>query len=77
MNENVPCVVCGMCVASCSGQAIFLMNEDVGNGMATITMPYEFLLLPQTKEKDFALNRSGKRICGAEVISLRSAKAFY
>lgn len=76
VNEKNPCIGCGMCVASCSGQAIFLVNEDVGNGMATVTMPYEFLPLPQKGEKGVALDRSGKQVCEAEVVSLRSAKAF-
>lgn len=76
VNEDVSCVGCGMCVASCSGQAIFLVNEDAGNGMATVTMPYEFLPLPKTGEKGFALDRSGKRVCEAEVVALRYAKAF-
>ncbi len=44
--------------------------------MATVTMPYEFLPLPQAGEKGFALDRSGKRVCEAEVIALRDATAF-
>lgn len=44
--------------------------------MATVTMPYEFLPLPKTGEKGFALDRSGKRVCEAEVVALRYAKAF-
>lgn len=76
VDENTPCIGCGMCVASCSGQAIFLVNEDVGNGMATVTMPYEFLPLPKEGDKGVALDRSGKVVCEAEVVSIRSAKAF-
>ena len=43
VNEEAQCTGCGMCVASCSGQAIFLVDEDVGGGFATVTMPYELL----------------------------------
>jgi thioredoxin reductase/Pyruvate/2-oxoacid:ferredoxin oxidoreductase delta subunit len=43
IDESRQCSGCGMCVASCSGQAIFLIDEDVGGGMSEITMPYEFL----------------------------------
>ncbi|MFR5028292.1 MAG: ferredoxin family protein [Coprococcus sp.] len=48
VTEN-PCIGCGMCVASCSGQAIFLVDEDTGDGYGTVTLPYEFLLF-QRKE---------------------------
>ena len=76
IDTSKQCSGCGMCVASCSGQAIFLLNEDTGNGFAEITMPYEFLPLPKTGEKGVALDRSGKPVCSCEVVSLRSAPAF-
>ena len=70
------CTGCGMCVASCSGQAIFLVNEDCGDGTAEVTLPYEFLPLPQKGDKGVALNRKGEKVCAAEVVHVRSAKAF-
>ncbi len=74
--NDVKCVGCGMCVASCSGQAIFLVDEDTGDGFGTVTLPYEFLPLPEIGEKGIALGRNGQRVCEAEVVSVRSAKAF-
>ena len=65
-----------MCVASCSGQAIFLVDEDCGDGTATVTLPYEFLPLPKEGEKGIALGRDGNEVCKAEVVSVKSAKAF-
>ena len=76
IDEEKQCTGCGMCVASCSGQAIFLVNEDCGDGTAEITLPYEFLPLPQTGDKGVALGRNGKPVCPAEVVKVRSAKAF-
>lgn len=70
------CINCGMCVASCSGQAIFLVNEDCGDGTATVTLPYEFLPLPEEGTKGVALGRDGSKVCEAEVVSVRTAKAF-
>ena len=70
------CIGCGMCVAACSGQAIFLVDEDTGDGFATVTLPYEFLPLPQKGDKGKGLDRSGKEVCEAEVVEVRSAKAF-
>ncbi len=70
------CINCGMCVASCSGQAIFLVDEDCGDGTATVTLPYEFLPLPEPGTKGAGLGRNGQEICQAEVVSVKSLKAF-
>lgn len=76
VKSEVDCINCGMCVASCSGQAIFLVDEDCGDGTATVTMPYEFLPLPEVGMKGKALGRDGKVVCDAEVVSVKSLKAF-
>lgn len=76
VDPSKTCTGCGMCVASCSGQAIFLVNEDCGDGTAEITLPYEFLPLPVKGDKGVALGRNGKAVCQAEVVQVRSAKAF-
>lgn len=70
------CTGCGLCVASCSGQAIFLVNENFEPGFTSITMPYEFLPLPQKGQKGKALSRSGKILCDTEVLSVRSSPAY-
>ena len=74
--KDSECINCGMCVASCSGQAIFLVDEDCGDGTATVTLPYEFLPLPKEGEQGIALGRDGNEVCEAEVVSVKSAKAF-
>lgn len=74
--EGADCINCGMCVASCSGQAIFLVDEDCGDGTATVTLPYEFLPLPSEGTKGKGLGRDGTVICDAEVVSVKSLKAF-
>lgn len=70
------CIGCGMCVASCSGQSIFLIDEDYEDGYASITMPYEFLPIPKEGDKGYACNRKGEKIGEAEVISVRKAAVF-
>ncbi len=74
--DGSECINCGMCVASCSGQAIFLVDEDCGDGTATVTLPYEFLPLPEAGTKGKGLGRDGKAICDAEVVSVKTNKAF-
>lgn len=70
------CIGCGMCVASCSGQAIFLVQEDVEPGFGEVTLPYEFLPLPKTGDIGKALGRDGKEVCEAVVTKVRTAPAF-
>lgn len=74
--DGSSCINCGMCVASCSGQAIFLVDEDVGGNMATVTIPYEFCPLPEKGTMGKGLGRDGSVICDAEVIEVKSSKAF-
>ena len=74
--DNCGCTGCGMCVASCSGQAIFLVHEDFEPGFTSITLPYEFLPLPEKGTVGKALSRSGQALCDAEIVGVRSAGAF-
>lgn len=75
-DETTTCIGCGMCVASCSGQSIFLIDDDKEEGYSYITMPYEFLPLPQKGQVGIALDRSGKEVCEAEVVGIKSLKVF-
>ena len=70
------CINCGLCVASCPGQAIFLIDEDSGDGKASITLPYEFMPLPPIGSKGKALGRDGQVVCDAEVAKVRTGKAY-
>lgn len=76
VDESAECIGCGLCVAACSGQAIFLVNDDYEEGYATVTIPYEFLPLPAKGDKGSAYNRAGEKVCEAEVIEVRTSPAF-
>lgn len=76
VDQSKKCIGCGMCVASCSGQAIFLVEEDVENGYGEVTLPYEFLPLPSVGMCGKALGRDGQVICDAEVTKVKSLPAF-
>lgn len=58
------------------GQAIFLVDEETEPGFGTVTLPYEFLPLPEAGEKGIALGRDGQKVCDCEVVSCKTAKAF-
>ena len=76
MVKDADCKNCGMCIASCSGQAIFLVNEECEDGMASITMPYEFLPYPVKGTKGSGLDRAGRIVCEAVVDSVKTSPAF-
>lgn len=71
VNPDATCAGCGKCVASCSGQAIFLIDEDYEEAYGTVTMAYEFLPYPAPGTKGTAYGRDGKAVCEAEVVSCR------
>lgn len=73
---DTTCIGCGMCVASCSGQAIFLVNQEDKPGFGTVTLPYEFYPLPEKGQKGIALGRNGEKVCEAEVVEVRTSKSF-
>lgn len=75
LDQSDVCLGCGMCVASCPGQAIFLMDETSDKAGVLITVPYEFLPLPEKGAVGTALDRSGSPVCPAQVMSLRKAPA--
>jgi Thioredoxin reductase len=76
IDGETTCSGCGMCVAVCPGQAIFLLNEDYEPGYAAVTLPYEFLPLPSKGATGMALDRSGQEVCPAEVMQIKSISAF-
>lgn len=71
--ENT-CAGCGLCVAACPGQAIFLVDES-NPDYATVSLPYEFLPLPAKGDKGLALGRGGEVLGKAEVLDVKRTKA--
>lgn len=59
LNGDV-CIGCGLCVAGCPGQAIFMVNLAYSKDTALIGFPYEYLPLPQIGQKVKAVNRNGE-----------------
>ena len=72
--DEEKCVGCQTCVPICPGQAIFMVDESLPNGRATVMMPHEFLPLPDEGEIVTALDRSGKELGDAKVTSVRKTE---
>ena len=66
------CTGCKRCVSICPGLAIFVVKVE--DDKALITLPYEFLPIPQVGDNVKALDRSGKKRGNAKVIKVSISK---
>jgi ferredoxin len=76
VDGTAACIGCGLCVASCPGQAIFLVDGDIGGGFASVTLPYEFLPVPEIGETGICLGRDGKPVCEGRITDYKNLPAF-
>ena len=72
--DEAKCIGCLSCIPICPGQAIFVVDESLSDGKALVSMPYEFLPLPEKGEKVIALDRAGKPIGEAQVTGVRKTE---
>ena len=72
--DEEKCVGCQTCVPICPGQAIFIVDESLPDGRATVMMPYEFLPLPEKGEIVTALDRAGNELGDATVTAVRKTE---
>ena len=68
------CTGCGLCLASCPGQAIFLLNYHYSDCKASVSFPYEYLPLPNPGETVMGVNRDGKPVAPVEIIKVDNRK---
>ena len=68
------CVACQTCVYICPGQAIFMIDESLPDGKATVMMPYEYRPLPEKGDVVTAVDRAGKDLGDATVVAVRQTK---
>ena len=59
------CIACGKCIGICPGLAIFVIK--IKDDKAIISLPYEFLPIPEVDTKVKALDREGKARSDATV----------
>ncbi len=56
------CVGCRLCVAKCPGLAIFVVDMAHSADSALVTLPYEFLPVPEKGQAVTGLSRSGEAL---------------
>jgi Fe-S-cluster-containing hydrogenase component 2 len=74
--DEEKCTGCGTCVAVCPGLAIFIEDESKDGPEALVSIPYEYLPVPELGAQVRATDRSGRVICDAKVATVRKPKGF-
>lgn len=61
------CTGCGVCVGACPGLAMFVVDLSQ-EGRAYVTVPHEFLPMPQKGDEVVLLGRDGRRLGRGRVV---------
>ena len=69
------CTGCGICISSCPGLAIFVIDENYSEENSLIKLPHEMLPLPQKGEEIYALDRAGETVGKAKVVKVVKIKS--
>ncbi len=64
------CTGCGLCISSCPGLAIFVLNLNYTGESALLSFPFEFLPLPKVGEEVSAIDREGRTVCKGKVVKI-------
>lgn len=65
--EFEKCMGCNQCVSSCPGLACFVIDETYSDDSALVTIPYEFLPLPDEGDVVRGLDRKGNFVSEVKV----------
>jgi Fe-S-cluster-containing hydrogenase component 2 len=68
------CTGCGICVTSCPGLAIFVLDMNYSDEETLIKLPYEMLPLPQKGEMVSGLDREGHKVAEVKVDKVTKTK---
>lgn len=70
------CVGCGMCVAACPGQAIFVVDMTYSETTALVAFPYEYVPVPELNETKNVVDRNGKVIGTGTIHKIMAPQSF-
>ena len=68
------CTGCGICISSCPGLAIFVIDENYSDEKSLIKLPHEMFPLPEKGEEVYALDRAGSILGKAKVVRVLKIK---
>ncbi len=68
------CTGCGICISSCPGLAIFVIDMNYSDEKSLIKLPHEMLPLPEKGEDVYALDRAGSILGEVKVVRVLKIK---
>jgi len=68
------CTGCGICISSCPGLAIFVIDMNYSDDKSLIKLPHEMLPLPKKGEDVYALDRAGNVLGKVKVLKVLKIK---
>jgi len=68
------CTGCGICISSCPGLAIFVIDMNYSDEKSLIKLPHEMLPLPEKGEDVYALDRAGSILGKVKVTKVLKIK---
>lgn len=68
------CTGCGICISSCPGLAIFVIDMNYSDEKSLIKLPHEVLPLPEKGEDVYALDRAGSILGKVKVVRVLKIK---
>jgi Fe-S-cluster-containing hydrogenase component 2 len=71
--DDEKCQGCGLCLAPCPGQAIFLVDASKADG-DRVSFPYEFLPLPEKGQIVDGLDRAGRTVTEGQVLRVENTE---
>lgn len=68
------CNGCMLCISSCPGLAIMVIDYSYNKDYVKMTIPYEFFPLPKIGEWVKGLDRTGEEVISVQILSVKNAK---
>lgn len=70
------CSGCGICLSSCPGLSIIVVDGSYSDEEVLFKIPYEFMPLPKVGDVVKGLNRSGEYITDVKILKILNPKRF-
>ena len=70
------CTGCGLCIAKCPGQAIFVVHLHYSDEESLVSFPFEYLPLPEVDGLVNVVNRAGEVVCRGRVTKVQDPRSF-
>jgi len=68
------CNGCTLCISSCPGLAIMVIDYSYHEDFVKMTIPFEFFPIPKEGEWVKGLNRSGEEVTNVQILTVKNSK---